>query len=361
LSLADRYDAFLLDLDGVVWRGEQVIPGADDAVARLRELGRRVVFVTNNSSRAPRDYAIKLARMKIPTPPDDVVTSGHVVIKELRRIGVEPGDVVHVCGGEGLIRLIMHERIQTTAEETGPIKAVVVGWNPRGTFEDIRKAANLVRAGVPFIASNTDATYPSAGQLLPGTGAIVAAIEVASGRTCTYVGKPKPDLFQLALERAGSPSGRAVFIGDRPETDIVGATGAGLECALVLTGVVSEGDLGSLPALPTWILNDLAEVTRDLPMPRIERRDGALAAVEGEADAGSIGVSDGGGTRILNELRLSARLDPEAGWRVARQLLAEAVWGAEHLFASADVRRQLERIGVHAGSSEDAQGVLPGL
>lgn len=360
MILADTVDAVLLDLDGVVWRGEQMIPGADEAVAAMRARGRSVVFVTNNSSRTPREYAVKLARMKIPTAPDDVVTSGHAVIRELRRIGVEPGHQVHVCGGDGIVRMLTHERFVPVTDEHSDARAVVVGWNPRGTYDDIRKAANLVRQGLPFIASNLDATYPAEGQLLPGTGAIVAAIEVASGRTCTAVGKPKPELFALALERAGADASRALFVGDRPETDIVGARAAGLRCALALTGVVAERDLGHLGALPDLIVNDLRDLIRDLPSPRVDRATDRVIASSNGDELASLVVADGEGVRLLSELRTSPALQAEAAWRVVRQLLTEAVFGAARVGAPADVRPALDRIGITA-FTDDAQQTLPGL
>jgi 4-nitrophenyl phosphatase len=259
VRLADGFDAFLIDLDGVIWRGEEVIPGAAQAVSRLRAEGKRVVFVTNNASRSPRQYAVKLMRMLIPTEPTDVVTSGHVVVEHLRDIGLRREDRVHLCAAPGLGQLLRGAGFVPTSQ-TRDVQALVVAWNPKLTFEDIRRAADVARSGVPFVAANNDATYPSEDGLLPGSGAILAAVQTASGRTATVVGKPRPELVRLALERAGAPAERTLFCGDRPDTDVAGARAAGIPVALVLTGVTRETDLRTVTDRPDWILRDIGEL-----------------------------------------------------------------------------------------------------
>jgi HAD superfamily hydrolase (TIGR01450 family) len=259
LKLADRYDAFLVDLDGVVWRGDEPIPGATEAIASLRDLGKRVVFVTNNASRSPRDYAAKLMRLRLPTEPADIVGSAHAVIEHLRAIGLKPGDRVHVCGTPALAHFVSAHRF-TATDETRDVRAVVVAWNPKMVMDDIRRAADVARSGVPFIGANRDATYPTEDGLLPGSGAIIAAIEVASGRTATIVGKPEPKLFRVAMERAGAAPDRTLVVGDRADSDVAGARAAGLAVALVLTGVTTEQDLPSLAVRPDYILSSIADV-----------------------------------------------------------------------------------------------------
>lgn len=265
MTLADRFDAFLLDLDGVVWRGEEAISGAGRTIWQLREQGKRVVFMTNNASRSPRQYAVKLMRMRIPTEPSDVVTSGHVVLSHLRKIGLRRGDRIHVCAAPALGQLLRGEGFVPTSQTRG-VKALVVAWNPKVTFDDIRHAADVARTGVPFVAANKDATYPSEHGLLPGSGAIVAAIEVASGTQATGVGKPRPELVRLALERAGSEPARSLVCGDRPDTDVAGARAAGVPVALVLTGVTLESHLAALTERPDWILRDLSDLLTAEPI-----------------------------------------------------------------------------------------------
>ncbi len=348
MSIAEGFDAFLLDLDGVVWRGETPIPGAAETIDALRDAGKRVLFVTNNSSRTPREYAVKLMRMKVPTATQDVVTSGHAVAEELRRRGSGEGDRIHVCGGEGLMTLLRHERFVPTREADGDIKAVVVGWNPRGTFEDIRKASDLARAGVPLIASNADATYPTEGGVLPGTGALLAAIRTASGVEGTVVGKPEPALFRIALARAGTPPERTLFCGDRPETDLVGAKRAGLPAALMLSGVTAESDLGRLPEVPDVILDDLGELLGDLPLPRTERADGAVLAM-GDGELARVECSRNGSRVRLDSVSVPKGTDRRVAWNLLRRLLLEALDGAEEVDAAPQLRPYLERLGVDTG------------
>ncbi len=296
MKLTDRFDGFLVDLDGVVWRGEEAIAGAAETIEMLRDMGKRVVFVTNNASRSPREYAVKLMRLRIPTDPGDVVTSAHAVVENLRSLRLHRGDRVHVCAAPGLSQVLRGSGF-TPTRDVQDAKALVVAWNPRLTFDDIRKAADLARSGVPFIGANRDATYPSESGLLPGTGAILAAIETASGRTANVVGKPQPGLFRIALHRAEVDPSRALFIGDRPETDVAGARAAGIAVALVLTGVTGEAELGSLADRPDVILGSLADVLSSNE-PSLEggpaivegldpARSGALVAAEDEDEHGA--------------------------------------------------------------------------
>lgn len=338
MILADAYEAFLFDLDGVVWRGDVPVHGATSTITELRERGRKVVFVTNNSMHTTREYAVKLFRMKLPTETNDVITSGHAVIAELKRLGLEKGDRVHVCAGEGLNRLLIHNRFVPVTDTTD-VQAVVVGWNPKGTYDDIRKAADLARSGVHFIASNADATYPTDKGLMPGTGAIVAAIEVASGAKATVVGKPRPELFQLGLERAGVPAERTLFCGDRASSDIVGAHAAGLAAALVLTGVTRESDLATMGVTPEYILDDTTDLLRDLPVPTEILGDNEVR----------LDTSIDGDRLLINGVFIPPNFEKRASWTIARQLLVSAIASGKSIEASDSVRPYLERIGAEVG------------
>jgi 4-nitrophenyl phosphatase len=262
VTLADRFDGFLVDLDGVMWRGDVPVAGATETIDALRTAGKRVAFVTNNASRSARDYAAKLMRMHVPTAPNDVVTSAHAVVAHLREIGLERGARVHVFGTASLAQILRGAGF-TTTKETERVEACVVAWNPRLSFEDVRQAADAARSGVPLIGANRDATYPAEDGLLPGTGAILAAVEVASGRRATVVGKPSPYLFTLALERCGTAPQRTLVIGDRADSDVAGAHAAGLRAALVLTGVTRPAAIGSLTDEPDWVLRELGDVLRE--------------------------------------------------------------------------------------------------
>jgi len=263
MSLADKFDGFLVDLDGVVWRGEQPIEGAAETITALRDAGKRVVFLTNNASLSPREYAAKLMRHRIPTQPGDVISSAHAIIDYLKRhVRLSRGDRIHLCGTTGLAQVLRGAGLHPT-EERSDVGAVVVAWNPKLTFEEIRRAADLARAGVPLIGANRDATYPGADGLLPGTGAILAAIETAAGVPAHTVGKPAPELFHAALEQAGTAAERTLVVGDRLETDIAGAKAAGLPSALVLSGVASAEDLESSDIAPDWVLDRIDDLVRE--------------------------------------------------------------------------------------------------
>jgi glycerol-1-phosphatase len=257
-KLIDAFDAFLIDLDGVVWRGDASVPGSDEAVERLREAGKRVVFVTNNGSRSPRDFAAKLMRHRIPTEIGDVVTSAHAVVAGLQENDLRRGDRVHVCGTDALAGFIAANGFDVTKDEDAA--AVVVAWNPQLVMDDIRRAANVARSGAVFIAANRDATYPEETGLVPGSGAILAAVETASGRTAQVVGKPAAELFRAAMDRAGSSTDATLFVGDRVDSDVVGAKAIGLPVALVLTGVTSAEDVDAIADGPDWVAPDLAAV-----------------------------------------------------------------------------------------------------
>lgn len=285
MSLADRFEAFLLDLDGVVWRGDRAIPGAAETVAELREANKRVVFVTNNASRTPRDFAAKLMRMHMPTQPSDVVTSAHAVIERLRAFGLQREARVHVFGTTGLGWMLRGQGF-TPTEETHDVDALVVAWNPMATFDDLRRASDVARSGVPFIGANRDATYPTEDGLLPGTGAILAAIETASGKTATVVGKPQPGIIRVALQRAGTPPERSLFVGDRADSDIAGARAAGVPVALVLTGVTGEADLRNIKQQPDFILSSIADLVEGEAPQLIE--PGSVEAFDFSAPAASV-------------------------------------------------------------------------
>lgn len=259
MKLVDGFDAFLIDLDGVVWRGDSPIDGSAETIEALRAAGKRVVFVTNNASRSPKDFAAKLMRHRIPTEPNDVVTSAHAVVSALREEGFRRSDRVHVCGTGALAQFIRTAGFDAT-KETTDVVAVVVAWDPDLVMDDIRRAADVARSGALFVAANRDATYPEADGLVPGSGAILAAVETASGRTARVVGKPEPELFEVAVERGGASIDRTLFVGDRPDSDVAGARAIGLRVALVLTGVAGADDVRSADLEPDFIADDLAGV-----------------------------------------------------------------------------------------------------
>jgi glycerol 3-phosphatase-2 len=266
-SLADRYEAFLLDLDGVLYRGDVPIEGAGEAVRDLRRRGRRVVFITNNSARTPQAVAEALDSLGVPASPDEVVTSAQAAVPIVAEL-IGPGGTVYAIGEEG-VRTALKEGGMTLVEgEPDRADAVVVGWDRHATYDSLRVASVLVQRGARLVATNSDASYPApGGELWPGTGALLAAVEETTGTTAVVAGKPHRPLFEAALDRAGT--GNALVVGDRLETDVAGASTAGLDSALVLTGAAETRHLLDHDALPVAILKDLSRLSDERPETRI--------------------------------------------------------------------------------------------
>jgi glycerol-1-phosphatase len=259
---AERYEAFLLDLDGVLYRGRDPVPGAAETLVTLREMGKRLAFMTNNSWRTPVQVAEKLQGMGIPAEPHEVVTSGQATAGVLAREAA--GATAYVLGGDGVRSALAEAGIEPVDGVPERVDYVVVGWDGDLTYERLRMATVLVGRGARLVATNDDASYPApGGELWPGAGAILAAVETGSGRQAVVIGKPHRPLFDLAIERAGSRE--ALVVGDRLETDIEGGAAAGLDSALVLTGASTPADLLDVDAVPTAILRDLPDLLSDRP------------------------------------------------------------------------------------------------
>ena len=228
--------AWVLDLDGVIWLSDQPIPGAAEAVARLRAAGERVLFVTNNSSAPVGVQEAKLAGFGIPAA-GDVVTSAMAGARL-----VSAGERVLVCGGPGIVEAVAARGAEPVRD--GDADVVMVGFHRDFDYERLRVAATAVRRGARLVATNDDATYPTPEGPIPGGGAIVAAVAYASGVEPVVAGKPHEAMAELVRSVAG-PAGTVV--GDRPDTDGRFARTLGWRFALVLTGVTAAGDLPVTP------------------------------------------------------------------------------------------------------------------
>ncbi len=227
--------AVLCDLDGVVWLAHQPIPGSVEAIARLRQAGRRVVFVTNNSSARIAEQEAALAAVGIPAT-GDVLTSA-VAGAAL----VEPGERVLVCGGAGIAEALgARGAIAVPGDDPSgeAVDAVMVGLHRQFDYERLRIAANAVRRGARFIATNSDVTFPTPDGLIPGAGAIVAAVAAAGGGTPIVAGKPHEPMAAAVIHLLdGVAPDRVLVVGDRLDTDGAFATTLGSPFALVRTGV----------------------------------------------------------------------------------------------------------------------------
>jgi HAD superfamily hydrolase (TIGR01450 family) len=255
VSIADGYDAILLDLDGVLYRGDQPIPAAAPTVAALRGGGKRLVFLTNNSARTPAQVAAKLTRLGIEASPDEVITSAGATADFLEGEAGGEARTAYVIGQDG-VRTALRDAGFEILDDPSAAAFVVVGWDGDVSYDDIRRATVLVRGGARLVATNADASYPApGGELWPGAGAILAAVETASGTNATVIGKPHRPMFEAALARAASRN--ALMVGDRMETDVAGAVAAGLDSCLVRSGASRAAELLDQDALPVAVLRDV--------------------------------------------------------------------------------------------------------
>jgi glycerol 3-phosphatase-2 len=248
---------WVLDLDGVVWLSGRPIPGVDEAVARLRGAGRRVLFATNNSTPTRAELKKRLAHCGITADDGDLLSSAAVAAGLLA-----PGTTAVVLGEDGVLEALADRGVTVVPE--GPADSVVVGWTRHFTFDDLARATAAVRAGARFVATNEDATYPTPDGLIPGAGSILAAVVTASERPAEVAGKPhRPTADAIA---ARIPRGELrVMVGDRPSTDGALATQLGIPFALVLSGVTppdqipTNADAAATAAdLPTLVRETLA-------------------------------------------------------------------------------------------------------
>jgi HAD superfamily hydrolase (TIGR01457 family) len=274
--MAGRYDAVLLDLDGVVYRGDQAVPGAAEALDGIRTLGVPRLFLTNNSARTPDQVAAKLASLGIRVEPAEILTSAVATAAMLRRDGAA-GLSAFVIGEEGIRSALGEVGVEVRDGEPDRTDLVVVGWDRTVDYPKLRRAALLVQRGARLVATNADASYPAPDGLWPGAGSILAAVTTTTGARPTVVGKPHRPLFEAAVEATGAT--RPLVVGDRLDTDVDGAAGMGFDALLVLSGASRPPELLEAEALPTYVGRDVSAVLDVVPPARF--RVATPAAVEG--------------------------------------------------------------------------------
>jgi NagD protein len=246
---------FITDMDGVLVKGKQVIPGAERFIARLEELGREYLVLTNNPLYTPRDLAHRLQSIGLQIPPERLFTSAMATASFLH--SQRPEATAFVIGESGLTQAI-HD-IGYVITDIDP-DYVVLGETEAYNYELITKAIRLIDAGARFIATNPDVSGPTEAGIVPGCGAMAALIEKATGKSPFFVGKPNPLMMRSALNYLDVHSEDSVMIGDRMETDIVAGVESGLRTILVLTGITTRADIERFPYRPTWVLESIAEI-----------------------------------------------------------------------------------------------------
>jgi len=246
---------YLIDMDGVLMRGSEPIPGAAEFIARLTERRAKFLILTNNSTYASRDLRLRLERSGLKVPEESIYTSAMATAEFLQN--QNPNGTAYVIGEAGLTTAL-HE-IGYSLVDNDP-DYVVLGETTSYSFQRITHAARLIAAGALFVATNRDTSGPGEGGLVPATGAVAALISNATGVAPYFVGKPNPLMVRTALNMIDAHSEESVMIGDNKDTDVVMGVESGLETILVLTGVTTRADVERHPYRPTRIADSVAEI-----------------------------------------------------------------------------------------------------
>lgn len=271
-----RYHGVICDLDGVVYRGAEPCPGAVEGLEAARAAGLRVLFLTNNAGHRPEDVADRLRDVGLTVEPGEVLTSSMVAAAHVARLTAPGPDAVALAvGGPGVRLCLERAGIATVspadlaANPRPPVWVVVQGYGPQLTVRDLNEAAYALNAGAAWVATNADSTLPTERGLAPGNGSLLAAVGHATGRTPDLVvGKPERPAFERALEVLDLRREEVLTIGDRLDTDIVGAKAAGIPTALVLTGVHGRDDVAT--AAPEYRPDLIVDTIPDLGLTAVE-------------------------------------------------------------------------------------------
>ncbi len=257
----------ILDMDGVLWRGETPIPGLVDFFATLHRLNINFVLATNNATKTAVMYTKKLARFGVKIPPRKILTSAEMTAAYLSE-QYQPGTAVYVVGEQGLQdALTAHNfRIITPQEAKDGANAslVVAGFTRNVTYPELAMGSLLVHKGARFIGTNPDPSFPSEIGPLPGAGALQAVIATATGVAPTIIGKPAPIIFRQALKRLGSSTADTAMVGDRLATDIKGGSDAGLFTILLLSGISTRKDIEQIDIQPDYVFQDINDLAAAL-------------------------------------------------------------------------------------------------
>lgn len=262
---------FIIDMDGVLWHGDQAQTGLVEFFRILRSLRLPFVLATNNASITAEQYVSKLACMGVEIDLKDILTSGMATALYLSERYQPFATRVYVIGSEGARRPLQEKGFTVMdPEDTDAADLVVCGLDKALTWDKLCTAALHIQAGAGFYGTNSDATLPTERGFLPGNGATLAALTAATRAIPTTIGKPEPIIYQQALALLGVAPAQVVAIGDRLDTDILGAVRTGIRSVLVLSGISQASDMAALDYKPTWVMQDIQEITQALAA--IDRR-----------------------------------------------------------------------------------------
>ncbi len=253
--------AFILDLDGVLYRGDQRLDGAREFLSFLQARAFKFMLLTNNATRTPQQVATRLQQMGMSVDAERIITSSVATAQYLKKIRPD-GASIFVVGEDGLTTPLSDAGFRIV--DNAPADYVVLGMDRTVTYEKLKRATRCILGGAQFIATNPDATFPSANGIAPGAGALIAALSTATGVSPIVVGKPEPTAFRMTLERLQADTETTAAIGDRLDTDIEGGFRAGLKTILVLTGVSTRQELANYHIQPNWVFANLRELMEKL-------------------------------------------------------------------------------------------------
>lgn len=253
-----RYDGYIFDLDGTIYLGDTLLPGAAELLAGLRAEGRRVAFLSNNPTKTREQYVAKLRGMGVAAELGEVVNSSHVMVQWL--LEHAPGATLFVVGEAPLIGELRAAGFPLS-EQAGAIDYVVASFDRTFTYHKLQVAFDAIRAGARLVATNPDRFCPVPGGGEPDCAAIIAAIEACTNTRCAVnVGKPSPIMARAVSAMLGLDPARCIMVGDRLMTDIAMGADAGMATALVLTGDSTRADLATAPAQPTYVIEAILEL-----------------------------------------------------------------------------------------------------
>ena len=252
---------FLLDMDGTIYLSDRLFDRVPEFLARVRGSGGRAVFLTNNSSRGVEDYIEKLRAMGIETAREDYVTSVDAAIRHLRLH--HPGRRCYVFGTRSIAHPLEQAGVPLAAGRDGA-EVLLCGFDTELTFQKLEDACILLGRGVPFVATNPDWVCPTWYGSVPDCGSVCQMLTRATGREPVFVGKPRPDMVRLAMERTGFSEEETVVVGDRLYTDVACGVNAGVDTVFVLSGEGTCADIERFDIHPTWVLQDIAAICREM-------------------------------------------------------------------------------------------------
>ena len=291
-KLWNTYDTLLADLDGVVYEGKQAIHNAVESINALQSAGVAVGYVTNNSSRKPQTIAEQLVGFGLHAKPQEIIGSAQTGTELLATL-IPAGSKVLVVGGEGLRSRVAASGFVVVDSADDSPAGVIQGFAPDVAWKHLAEAAFAIQNGAKWVATNSDWTLPQERGMAPGNGTLVSAVHTAVGQLPLVAGKPEPAIFHTALRQFETHA--ALFVGDRIDTDITGANRAGIDSALVMTGVSTRKELlGIKPeGRPRYVLSDLSELLTDYVEPKKTKRGFACGTAEVELLANKVVVTHG--------------------------------------------------------------------